>query len=162
MSAVGPNFPIEMSWERLILLSKKTFSSPRGCLLLVIELVHPGSSSILLVPFFGTPCTSKKGAPTTKAFCSDMAFSMTYINIEALVSLCVIMKGWHNLIDIPILNYRVCYSTFITKECSYDRVPNLQDQCIRHHVALEFQQPHIKHFLVLLVPWNALIVVARV
>ena len=55
---MGPNFPIEMSWECLILLSlskkraKKAFSRPRERLLLVIELVHRGSSSIPLVPFF--------------------------------------------------------------------------------------------------------------
>ena len=46
LSAAGPDFPMDMTWEHLTLLS----------LVLVIELVHRGSSSILKVTFFGTPC----------------------------------------------------------------------------------------------------------
>ena len=39
----------------LVKKDQKTFSMPKGCLLLVIEPVHRGSSSILLVPFLGHP-----------------------------------------------------------------------------------------------------------
>ena len=35
---------------------KQTIFRHKGCRLLVIEPVHCGSSGILLIPFFGTPC----------------------------------------------------------------------------------------------------------
>ena len=52
-----PNFPMDTTWEHLILLSlcetTKTFSGFRWYRLLVIEHLHGGSSSILLVTFLG-------------------------------------------------------------------------------------------------------------
>ena len=54
---------MDVTWERLILLNlskkrPKTFARPKGCRPLVIEPVHRGSSSILLVTFLGHPVVS--------------------------------------------------------------------------------------------------------
>ena len=122
---MGPNFPFKMPWERLILLSLSEKPAKNNFLPQEVPATGDWTGAPWLQQhsistfFLGHPVLPKKGAPTTKAFCSDKAFSLTYINIEALVSLCVFMKGWHNLLDIPILNYQVRYSTYITKECSY-------------------------------------------
>ena len=69
MSATGPKPSMDMTWERLILLSlskkrPKIIISRhrlvqvqlRRCRPLVIEWVHRGSRSILKVTFWGTPC----------------------------------------------------------------------------------------------------------
>ena len=53
------NFTVDMTWGRLILLketTKKLISRHKGCRQMVIEPLHCGSSSILKVRFFGTPC----------------------------------------------------------------------------------------------------------
>jgi len=66
LSAVGQKIPIDMSLERLILVSfkkkrsKKQVPGTWGCQLPVIKPLHRGSSTILSVTFFGTLCLSIK------------------------------------------------------------------------------------------------------
>ena len=58
----------------LVKKEQKTFSMPKGCLLLVIEPVHRGSSSILLKPFFGTPCGVRDAAHSLINVLCDPSF----------------------------------------------------------------------------------------
>ena len=64
---VGPTLP-------LVKKEQKTFSMLKGCLLLVIEPVHRGSSSILLKPFFGTPCSVRDAAHSLINVLCDPSF----------------------------------------------------------------------------------------
>ena len=56
LGAVGPNFPMDMTWSCLASNNqKKNISQAQGVRLLVIEPVHRGSSSILKITFLGHP-----------------------------------------------------------------------------------------------------------
>ena len=67
---------------------KKTFFRPRGCLLLVIELVRRGSSSILLIPFLGAVCICPKNSAT--AVCEAKNY-MKYIILHKILG-CFVKK----------------------------------------------------------------------